>query len=67
VFADDWRCAEAYLALAELPPPALAWEFLRRNRDYHADYQRHVEEVALGAGVDAETRRFARWGLTFRR
>jgi hypothetical protein len=65
VFTDDWRCADAYSGLGDLPPPALAWEFLRRNCYYRADYQRHLYEVALGAGADAEARRFARWGLSF--
>jgi hypothetical protein len=64
---DDWRRAEAHAGLADLPPAELAWEFLRRNPRYRADYQSFIDEVASGAGAEAESRRFARWGLTFRR
>jgi hypothetical protein len=66
VFADDWRHPEAYEALDDLPPAALAWEFLRRNPDYRADYNQFIEETAAGAEAEAEAPRFGRWGLTFR-
>ena len=56
-------CPDAAEALS---PDALAWEFLRRNPDYRADYAQFIEESAAGAGAEAEGQRFARWGLTFR-
>lgn len=67
MYDDNWRCAEAHAGAADLPPAALAWEFLRRNPHYRADYQSFIDEVASGAVTEAESRRFARWGLTFRR
>jgi hypothetical protein len=63
----DWRCAQAYEAVDDLPAEALAWEFLRRNPAYKADYEQFRAETATGAGAEAEGLRFARWGLTFRR
>lgn len=46
--------------LAALDVPGFAWEFLRRNPDYHADYVRGLAERQAGQGsIDA------RWGLRF--
>lgn len=49
----DWRPAAAYLYTLHLDRAALAWEYLRRNRDYQDDWQsqRHRMEPAR------------RWGL----
>jgi hypothetical protein len=66
VFENDWRRAEAYGAVEQLSADALAWEFLRRNPGYRADYEQFVREPAAGAEAEAEGQRFARWGLTFR-
>jgi hypothetical protein len=64
---EDWRLEERYAGLRELTAPALAWEFLRRNSDYQADYRRIQSEVASGGTARAGDARLARWGLTFRR
>ena len=56
--ARNWRDASRYARAEDYPPPALAWEFLRRN----ADYARTIK-VAKGATAD---RAAGRWGLRFR-
>ncbi|OHB28363.1 MAG: hypothetical protein A2790_15155 [Phenylobacterium sp. RIFCSPHIGHO2_01_FULL_69_31] len=53
--------------MRELSAPALAWEFLRRNDDYQADFQRIKAEVASGGTGRAGDARLAFWGLSFRR
>ena len=64
---EDWRSEERYAALHDVSAPALAWEFLRRNADYQADYHRIQTEVASGGGTREDDARLARWGLSFRR
>lgn len=64
---EDWRSEERYAGLRELSAPALAWEFLRRNDDYQADFNRIKAEVASGGTERANDARLAFWGLTFRR
>jgi hypothetical protein len=63
---EDWRSEERYAGLRELSAPALAWEFLRRNGDYQADYKRMQIEVASGGTGRADDARLAFWGLSFR-
>jgi hypothetical protein len=55
----DWRSAERYAALCELSPAELAWEFLRRNPQYHDDFDRWQ---SAAAGDPAP---WSKWGLTF--
>ena len=55
----DWRSAAVYDYINNLDAGELAWEFLRRNPDYHREYRQarqlgHDESVA------------ERWGLRFR-
>jgi len=59
----DWRSETA--ALNQLERPGFAWEFLRRNEDYCADYERIIDagnddkpEVANAAANIAR-----HWGL----
>lgn len=40
--AQDWRPAAAYIYTLHLDGPALAWEYLRRNRAYQRDWQLHA-------------------------
>lgn len=61
----EGRCAPVPGAADGLAADALAWEFLRRNPAYRADYALFCQEAAAGADAEAEGRRFARWGLTF--
>lgn len=50
-----WQPSAAYLYVLHLKGPSLAWEFLRRNPDYRADWSRAVHG----------TRDVAHWGLSF--
>lgn len=59
----DWRSSSAYDSLDDLNWPSRAWEFLRRDEEYHADYADPGFRAALDAGVAGAERR---WGLRFR-
>jgi hypothetical protein len=61
----DWRSAAAYEYLSDLSAPNLAFEFLRRNPDYRADFQMANEQDALGEETGAHARLARRWGLRF--
>lgn len=50
---DEWRATAAYLYVLTLDDVSLAWEYLRRNRQYVVDWQ------SAGERGGAE-----RWGLT---
>lgn len=54
---NDWHPAAAYLYALTLDGPGLAWEYLRRNPHYRADYDRHAQ------GSDDEVGHAARWAL----
>ena len=59
----DWRSAEAYAFTALLTREQWAWEFLRRNADYRADWQWFSDtwrtlEARYGAPPDRD---FFRW------
>lgn len=57
---EDWRSPGAYAYAAQLNGHDMAWEFLRRNRAYQAEY---VPLKANGdRGADQAARR---WGLRF--
>ena len=58
----DWRSPSAYEYLQELSSGGLAWEFLRRNQEYRADYATPKFRAALDAGLAGPERR---WGVTF--
>lgn len=34
-----WKASAAYLYVLQLAPKALAWEYLRRNADYHREWE----------------------------
>ncbi|MGD9631707.1 MAG: DUF6499 domain-containing protein [Pirellulales bacterium] len=57
----DWRSPDAYDRAQEAEITGLAWECLRRNPDFRADY--HSASKALPK-VSPEFRQ--RWGLSFR-
>lgn len=57
-----WRSPSAYDYVEQLSPADMAWEFLRRNRDYQRDYARTVEDGDAGETAEAIA---ARWGLRF--
>lgn len=54
---NEWHPSAAYLYVVMLDGPALAWEYLRRNPDYRANY------CLLAGGSDDEAGHAARWGL----
>ena len=53
----DWRDDQAYDHFDSLDLSGLAWDCLRRNEDYRADYER----MRRGDGTHAD------WGLQFPR
>lgn len=56
---EDWRSPAAYEYAKTLESAELAWEFLRRNPAYRADYQAAADDAGAAdvrAGV---------WGLRF--
>ena len=57
----DWRSPAAYETLQNLDPVDFAWEFLRRNPDYHRDHH----EITHASSMDIEIveGRAQRWGL----
>jgi hypothetical protein len=59
----DWRSPSAYDHLEQLNWPLIAWEFLRRDVEYEADYANPQFRAALDSGVAGPERR---WGLRFR-
>ena len=62
---DDWRNDAGYDYCDDLTPEQVAFEFLRRNPDYEADYRKGSEEAATASTGDPAPA--ARWGLRFRR
>lgn len=53
----DWADDRAYDYFDQLDAAGLAWEALRRNPTYEADYR---------ATIESGDNRVARWGLRFR-
>jgi hypothetical protein len=59
----DWRSAEAYQHAMAIPAAGLAWEYLRRDDDYHRDFDRvNRRKSPTGTTLDAFSER---WGLRF--
>ncbi|WP_407193197.1 transcriptional regulator domain-containing protein [Bradyrhizobium sp. STM 3566] len=58
----DWRSEEAYSGLKTADAAELAWEWLRRDRDYQEDYKRLSRRQRSSAAA-GEFRR--KWGLSF--
>jgi hypothetical protein len=64
----DWRSAADYDYLDFADPADIAWEFLRRNASYAAEYRQIADkEFPCGSSRQAVLAEFAaRWGLRFR-
>lgn len=60
-----WRSSSTYDYVDSLSAPDIAWEWLRRNSDYQADYLA-IQKSGASRGQDVNTLR-NRWGLYFRR
>ena len=59
----DWRSAAAYQHAKVIPAAGFAWEYLRRDDDYHRDFER-VNRRKSPAATTLEA--FSqRWGLRF--
>src|SRR3546814_260234 len=60
----DWRSSTAYDYIGQLNTSDLAWEFLRRNREYRESYYELARRGRLNGMI---ARHFAEhWGLSFR-
>ncbi|MHB0790588.1 transcriptional regulator domain-containing protein [Bradyrhizobium sp. 5.13L] len=59
----DWRSPDSYKSLQDAEITDIAWEFLRRNKDYQRDYEETVRNSPDGE-VSSEFRR--KWGICFR-
>ena len=63
----DWRSPQFEEDLAKLDRGGIAFEFLRRNARYQADYAKAMKRIAAGgeerSGAIARLSR--RWGVTF--
>ncbi|MCG7507865.1 transcriptional regulator domain-containing protein [Mesorhizobium retamae] len=63
--AREWQTSSTYDFMDEIGVDDLAWECLRRNRDYQKDF---AGTLARGpAGSDKSETIGHRWGLRFRR
>lgn len=60
-----WRVASTYDFVDHAGVDDIAWECLRRNRNYQKEYAGLKERGALNRPVPAELERC--WGLRFRR
>lgn len=59
-----WRSAAAYDFIDRLSPSGIAWEYLRRNTDYQADYRESLKQTRDAERTAEHLAR--RWGLRFR-
>lgn len=59
----QWRREPAYEHFDTIPASGLAWECLRRNRDYQKDYALSLEQT--GNLQRVHQRLMRRWGLRF--
>ena len=59
----DWRSAAAYQHAIVIPASGFAWEYLRRDDDYHRDFDRLSRRKPPAATtLEAFSQR---WGLRF--
>lgn len=59
----DWRSPAAYIYVKRMPVAGFAWEYLRRNGDYLADFKTIARtKTPASEALDAFARR---WGLRF--
>lgn len=59
---DDWRSESAYQDVKKAETIDIAWEWLRRDRDYQKDYKALL--ISKQSNATDHFRR--KWGLTFR-
>ena len=61
--ASTWRSSAQYDHLDELTASDLAWEWLRRNDDYDADFEASIADQGDPQPLTERIRQ--RWGLRF--
>jgi hypothetical protein len=59
----DWRSPAVYQHAEHLPAAGFAWEYLRRDNDYHRDFKRIIRAGGFAAGSLEQFSK--RWGLRF--
>ena len=59
----DWRSEQAYANFEKAEVADIAWEWLRRDREYQGEYKALVSDEQLG-GITHDFRQ--KWGLSFR-
>jgi hypothetical protein len=59
----DWKSEDAYPDAKEADTVDIAWEWLRRDREYQRDYQTLVGSQRSSAMTDGFRQQ---WGLSFR-
>ena len=59
----DWRSPAAYQHAKVIPASGFAWEYLRRDDNYHRDFDRlNRRKSSTATTLDAFSQR---WGLRF--
>ncbi len=60
----DWRSPAVYEHTGDIPAAGFAWEYLRRDDEYHQDYKNLTSRKTQTAkALEAFSQR---WGLRFR-
>lgn len=59
----DWRSPAVYQHAEHLPAAGFAWEYLRRDDEYHRDFRRVIRAKRLGTPSLEQFSK--RWGLRF--
>lgn len=62
--APNWKDEAAYPITKDTKPIRWAWEFLRRNKSYQADWQKFADAVFEKAKAHPETLEYALWLLS---
>ena len=59
----DWRSEQAYANFEKAGTVDIAWEWLRRDKEYHKDYGALTTPARLNGATDDFRHK---WGLSFR-
>jgi hypothetical protein len=60
----NWKDEAAYPITKDTKPTRWAWEFLRRNKSYQADWQTFADAVLAKAREHPETLKYAAWRIS---
>ncbi|WP_442896253.1 transcriptional regulator domain-containing protein [Bosea sp. MMO-172] len=61
----QWQSGAAYDYIVRLDVAGVAWEWLRRNRDYQADFARYLGTASSVLRGRLANTIAARWGIRF--